>query len=273
MYPSGHPKAAGLEARHHKNVFCCTSRGACFILYFLPLFSLLPFILFGSQILCIIQFVHFVPILLLHFVFFFSLRGRQKGFTSCSPAKFGNFLLPPGPKKSSKATVSLTVFTRLCWNTSDVYCWQFSFLWRRALSHFSISITFQGLFVRHWHSILLQHPTSCLISLVCSCHRVAISMASNASSPHLESHPRLMRCSGQKISCEVSSRCISLLTTAVCHKSVLFAQLLQGALALTVCAWKYTPCIPTFKTKNLENNSFNIKASISSRWKQANENK
>lgn len=173
MLPSGHSQAARSEARHHKNVFHYTSRGACFILYFLPLFYSVSLSLFHSFCLdpkSCAEFSLYILSLFSSFILrvFFSLRGRQKGFTSCSPAKFSNFLLPPGPKKSSKATVSLTVFTRLCWNTSDAYCWQFSFLWRRALSHFFISITFQGLFVRHWHSSLLQHPTSCLSSLVCS---------------------------------------------------------------------------------------------------------
>jgi len=58
-------------------------------------------------------------------------------------------------------------------------------------------------------------------------------------------------------SVEVSSRCVSLLTTAVCHTPVLFPHLLQGA--QTAYRWRYTPYTPTPKTNDFENNNFNIK--------------
>lgn len=200
---------------------------------------------------------YYSPLSVLFWLFFFSLKERQKGFTSCSAAKFSNFLLPPSPKKSSKATVSLTAFTRLCWNTSHVHCWQFSLLWRRALPCFFIPITFQYLFVRNQHSILLQCSVSPAAWPASSAAATESPFQAFSALPVPSWNPiqaHLMRCSMKKPFVEVSSRCVSLLTTAVCHTPALFPHLLQWALALTVYRWKYTPCIPTLKTKDFENN-------------------
>lgn len=175
-----------------------------------------PFILFESQILCIIQFVHFVPILLLHFVGFFSLRRRQKGFTSCSPAKFSNFLLPPGPKKEQQSNcfshcfykamlkyircLLLTIFIPA--KDSTV-----SFLHFNHISR-SVCETLE------FHSPAASHEPSCLIILFAAATQSPFQWLPMLPVPTWNpTQAHLMRCSGKKTFCEVSSRCKSLLTT------------------------------------------------------------
>ena len=108
------------------------------------------------------------------------------------------------------------------------------------------------------HPPAALRKSSCLTSLA----------AATVESP-FQAH--LTRCSMKtKRFVEVSSRCVSLLTTTVCHTPVLFPHLLQRALALTVYRWKHTPWIPTLKTKDFENNNSVLpEVSISSRRKQA----
>lgn len=77
-----YPPSAALEATYHSSIFSHWSIGSCFVFYFLPLFWNVPLsnplLLFRYENLYKMQFVHFVPTVLLLQLFFFSPSKTKK---------------------------------------------------------------------------------------------------------------------------------------------------------------------------------------------------